>query len=92
MPDELSAIDRAKEIVNERVMSLLGGEIGGHADTAPLWIGMPITHDEGAWIAAVAVRESIENMAAGQPVVDVLQGMLEWALLVGIVAGLKGAK
>jgi hypothetical protein len=87
---DLHRIDRAKDLVNERVLSLLGGEHDGHANTAPLFIGLPITHHEGAWLAEITVRETVEKLDHGMPVADVLQGAFEWMLIVGIIAGEAG--
>jgi hypothetical protein len=89
-PEELSRIDVAKGVINDRVMALHGGAHAGYANTAPLFVGMPITHDEATWLTSISAVESAEQIAKGIPVVDVLRGAFEWTLLVGIAAGMAG--
>lgn len=85
-------VEVAKGLVNERVMALLNGETGGHANTAPLFVGMPLNHSEGSWLCSITCTETLEKLQRGMDPTLVLQGAFEWTLLVGMAAGLAAAE
>jgi hypothetical protein len=84
--DEPVLVDRAKEVINNRILAMLDGEHAARASTAPLYVGMPVAQGEGSWLCGVTLRESMEKVEQGIPVQEVLQGALEWMLLVGMAA------
>lgn len=85
MSEAASPIDRAKAIVNDRILAL------GLNDTfqsyAPVYTGLPITHDEGQYLIEVLERDLAKQLERGVPLHNAMGGALNWAFLVGLFAG-----
>jgi hypothetical protein len=83
----------AADKIDERVRAMgAGDERGAMFDddgTAPLFIGMPISAQEGQDFADVVVAHVIETVLTGQaPLISALRGGIEHVLATGIQIGL----
>ena len=75
-------IDRAKAIVNDRLLAL------GKDDTyEPVYSGLPVTHGEGVYLLKILERDLADCVNRGIPLNQAMAGHLHWAFLVGVFVG-----
>ena len=86
-PDTQAPIDRAKEIVNDRLLAL--GLNDTHQSYEPMFTSLAVTHDEVTYLLEVADREVEGFVRSGQAknARAAAYGMMYWLFLVGYFAG-----
>jgi hypothetical protein len=80
-------IDRAKELVNERILAL--GLNDTHQSYEPMFTGLAVTHDEVTYLLQAAEAETERYLREGkaESARAAAAGMMYWLFLVGYFAG-----